>query len=196
MWLITTGAAMAQGAPKKGPKKEKPSAAQHKAAPKPTLPDAYKLNLLIRSTIIAVNQANQTGNYTVLRELASPRFRKGNSKAQLAKIFAALRKRNLDLTPIMFFDPKLVTAPDIDASGMLRLTGFMPTQPEQVLFDLAFESVEGKWRLFGIAIDVQPPDTSAQQPSAKAKETVAKDNKAAQRKEIPAKKPKAKAGAK
>ena len=183
---------MSQGAPKK----EKPSAAQQKAAPKPTLPDAYKLNLLIRSTIIAVNQANQTGNYTVLRELASPNFQKGNSKAQLAKIFAALRKRNLDLTPIMFFDPKLVTAPDIDASGMLRLTGFMPTQPEQVLFDLAFESVEGKWRLFGIAIDVQPPDTSAQQPSAKAKETVAKDNKAAQRKEIPAKKPKAKAGAK
>jgi hypothetical protein len=81
MWLITAGTAIAQGAPKQGPKKAKPSAAQRKAAPKPTLPDPYKLNLLIRSTILAVNQANQTGNYTVLRALASPRFQKGNSKA-------------------------------------------------------------------------------------------------------------------
>ena len=104
MWLITAGTAIAQGAPKQGPKKAKPSAAQQKAAPKPTLPDPYKLNLLIRSTILAVNQANQTGNYTVLRALASPRFQKGNSKAQLAKIFAGLRKRKLDLTPIMFFN--------------------------------------------------------------------------------------------
>jgi len=159
---------MAQGAPTKGPKKEKPSAAQQKAAPKPALPDPYKLNLLVRATIIAVNQANQTGNYTVLRALASPRFQKENSKAQLAKIFAGLRKRNLDLTPIMFFDPKLVAPPAIDASGMLRLTGFIPTQPEQVLFDLAFESVEGKWRLFGIAIDVQPPAKPPQKPRAPA----------------------------
>jgi hypothetical protein len=68
----------------------------------------------------------------------------------------------------MFFDPKLVTAPSIDASGMLRLTGFIPTEPEQVLFDLAFESVEGKWRLFGISIDVRPPDTSPQKPKAPA----------------------------
>ena len=134
--------------------------------PKPKLPDGFKLNLLIRGTIIAVSQANQTGNYTVLRGLASPNFQKGNSKEKLAKIFAGLRKRNLDLTPIMFFDPKLLAAPKIDANGMLRLTGFIPTKPQQVIFDLAYESVKGKWRLFGIAIDVRRPGRPKQKPGA------------------------------
>jgi len=167
-WFSASSVAMAQSTPKQVQKRAKPAAAQQRAAPKPALPDPYKLNLLIRSTILAVDQANQTGNYTVLRDLASPNFQKANSKAKLAKIFAGLRKRNLDLSPIMFFDPKLVTAPSIDAGGMLRLTGFIPTQPEQILFDFAFEFDEGKWRLFGIALDVRPPSKSPQKPKPPA----------------------------
>ena len=40
----------------------------------PSMPDDYKINLLIRTTIVAVNQANKTGNYSVLHELG-PAFR-------------------------------------------------------------------------------------------------------------------------
>jgi len=167
-WFSASSVAMAQSTPKQAQKKAKPAAAQQKNSPRPKLPDPYKLNLLIRSTILAVDQANRTGNYTVLRDLASPNFQKANSKAKLAKIFAGLRKRNLDLSPVMFFDPKLVTAPAIDPSGMLRLTGLIPTQPEQIIFDLAFEFDEGKWRLFGIALDVRPPAKSPQKPKPPA----------------------------
>ena len=56
------------------------------------MPDAYKLNMLIRTTLIALNQANQTGNYSVLRDLGTPQFQSLNSDARLAEIFAALRK--------------------------------------------------------------------------------------------------------
>ena len=35
------------------------------------MPDAYKLNMLIRTTLIALSQANQTGNYSVLRDLGT-----------------------------------------------------------------------------------------------------------------------------
>ena len=41
--------------------------------------------------------------------------------------------------------------PEIDESGMLRVTGFFLTQPERLNFDLLYESVKGQWRLFGIA---------------------------------------------
>lgn len=121
------------------------------------IPDAYRLNLLIRTTLIALNQANQTGNYTVLRDLASPSFQRANSAARLAEIFAGLRNRNLDLSPIMFFEPKLIRPPQINEAGMLRLSGFIPSEPEQVLFDLLFESVDNRWQLFGISVDVRPP---------------------------------------
>lgn len=123
-----------------------------------SVPDDYKLTLLIRTTIVALNQANATGNYSVLRDLAAPGFQAGNSQARLAEIFGALRGRKLDLSPILFFDPKLVQPPAIQPDGRLRITGFFDTRPERVIFDLMFENVDGDWRLFGIAIDVMPPE--------------------------------------
>lgn len=121
----------------------------------PSMPDDYKINLLIRTTILAVNQANQTGNYSVLRELGAPGFQAANTPAQLAESFAKQRKSGFDLSPILFFDPKLVEKPSIDEAGMLRLTGFFATRPQQVNFDLVFEHVDGAWRHFGLGIGTQ-----------------------------------------
>jgi hypothetical protein len=124
------------------------------------VPDVYKLNLLIRTTIIALNQANATGNYSVLRDLAAPGFQEANNPARLAEIFAQVRGRNLDLSPILFFEPKLVRPPAIQANGHLRLSGYFETLPERVSFDLAFERSEKDWKLFGIAIEVAAPPPS------------------------------------
>lgn len=131
-------------------------------------PDDYKLNMLIRTTLIALNQANATGNYSVLRDLGTPQFQAMNTDARLSEIFAGLRSRNLDLSPVIFFDPKLVREPTMQAGGLLRLTGYVPTEPQRVLFDMGFERVGDQWRLSAIIIDVQPtPSTAAAQPTAK-----------------------------
>jgi hypothetical protein len=53
------------------------------------------------------------------------------------------------------FNPKLLEKPSIDENGMLRVSGFFPTRPQQVNFDLAFEYVEGEWRHFGLGIGTQ-----------------------------------------
>ena len=56
--------------------------------------EARKLaQLLIKNALISVNQGNLTGNYTVLRDLASPGFRERNSASDLGSIFANLRKQ-------------------------------------------------------------------------------------------------------
>ncbi len=139
-------------------------------------PDAYKLNMLIRTTLIALNQANQTGNYSVLRDLGTPKFQATNTDAKLAEIFGALRNRKLDLSPLVFFDPKLVRQPAVGPDGMLRLTGFIPTDPQRILFDMGFERVGEQWRLSAIVIDVKslPSATSEKAPPAKKAEPKAK----------------------
>lgn len=119
------------------------------------IPDDYKINLLIRTTIIAVNQANITGNYSVLRDLGAPGFQAANTAAQLAENFANQRKSKFDLSPILFFDPQLIQKPLIDPAGRLRVSGFFATKPQQVNFDLAFENVDGEWRHFGLGIGTQ-----------------------------------------
>lgn len=122
----------------------------------PAMPDPYKMNMLIRTTLIALSQANLTGNYTLLRDLGSPSFQATNSAARLTEAFADLRQRKLDFSPILFFNPKLVREPSIDEAGRLRLRGFIETRPEQINFDMLFEMVGGDWRLFGLAVQMQP----------------------------------------
>ncbi len=147
-------------APAKNKSAEKPSPLPLQ---KPALPDEFKINMLIRTTVIAVNQANQTGNYTVLRDLGSPRFKEANSAERLSSIFEALRKAKFDLSPVIFFTPKLMRPPVIEENGMLGLTGFFDTRPQQVAFDLLFENVEGDWRIYGINIATQQAPTPSAQ---------------------------------
>jgi hypothetical protein len=136
-----------------------PPVAANAAPGLPAVPHPDQLMILIRSTLLAVNQANLTGNYTVLRDLGTPDFQLTNSPARLTEIFQNLRSRNIDLGPVAVLDAKLVRQPSINANGQLRLSGFFPSRPEQVNFDLAFLLVGGRWRLHGIALNTTPNET-------------------------------------
>lgn len=135
--------------------------------PQPTIkaalaiPDPYQLDMLIRSALIALHHGNQTGNYTVFRDLAAPEFQRVNTPADLGESFAKLRNQKLDLIPIIFFTPKPFQRPHIDERGMLRLTGFFPTQPLQLNFDFAYAHVNGDWRVFAIAVEAVPAAQAA-----------------------------------
>jgi hypothetical protein len=195
IWLliaVAVAAALPAQAEQKKPPAKAPQPNQQQAQPDAptspaqdaTLPDAFKLNLLIRASIIALNQANQTGNYTVLQDLGAPAFRASNNSARLAQIFGALRQRQLDLSPVLFFTPKLTAQPRITPNGLLRLAGFFPTTPERVNFDLIYQLIDGQWRLFGIGVSTSPADvTSAmpQQPPAPATAQAAQKPDAAPR---------------
>lgn len=124
--------------------------------PRLSMPSDDKLVILINSSLLALNQANATGNYAVLRELAAPAFQQINSPERLAEIFEPLRARNLDLSPIVLYQVKLIRAPEMNAQGMIRLVGYYPTEPERVNFELIYQPVHSKWRLFGIAVETSP----------------------------------------
>ncbi|HEX4414254.1 MAG TPA: hypothetical protein VH107_11540 [Lacipirellulaceae bacterium] len=136
-------------------------AAASTATPQAKVPDGPGLNILIRRTILTINDAMLSDNYSVLRDLSAPGFQVGNSQAALAKIFADLKNRNIDLAPILMFDPKLVRPPEIDRDGMLHLSGILPTQPEQVNFDMLFQNVSDHWRMFGIALNTSRSQASS-----------------------------------
>jgi hypothetical protein len=107
---------------------------------------------LIRSTLITLNDANRSGNYTVLRDLAAPDFQARNTAADLSQSFSDLRRRNFDLYGAALLAPQLTAVPALDQRGFLHLAGFFPTKPQQINFDLLFQDVAKQWRLFGISI--------------------------------------------
>jgi hypothetical protein len=62
------------------------------------------------------------------------------------------------------------------------LSGFFPSAPEQVNFDLAFQSVEGRWLLFAVALNTSPTVTAQAPPGqmpAKPSKQVPASNAAA-----------------
>ncbi|MET0049098.1 MAG: hypothetical protein ABW066_15055 [Sedimenticola sp.] len=130
---------------------ESPLAQRH------TVPSNRQIAVMIKSAVVAFNHANLTGNYSVLRDLAAPSFRDQNSSASLAEIFQKLRKRKVDLGPIILYQPKLPRKPWINQRGLLRVVGFFATRPEQVNFNLAYTMVGNRWALFSIGITTSHP---------------------------------------
>jgi hypothetical protein len=165
-WVLSSAFAQQQ------PVKLKPAAAPAKSAPAeaskqqqghqlPSMPVSTEQALyLIRSTLLTLNDANRSGNYTVLRDLAAPDFQARNTAADLSQSFSDLRHRNFDLYGAALLAPQLTAVPALDQRGFLHLTGYFPTRPQQIDFDLFFQDVAEQWRIYGISISTPQTPTA------------------------------------
>lgn len=117
---------------------------------------------LVRSTLGALGNAMETGNYTTLRDLGAPGFGVANTPERLARIFDAQRKAGVELSGVMITEPVLTIEPRIEATGLMRVAGYFPAGPKRYEFDLLYKPVGGRWRLFGISTGVEPAERVAQ----------------------------------
>lgn len=151
-----------QARPQKKPQPETPRQAT------PAGIDRTGVLILIKSALIALDQANKTGNYTVLRDLGSQSFQV-NTAARLGEIFAAQRNQHVDLSGVFLLDPQLTLLPQIEPNGMLHMSGFFPSVPKQVNFDIQWEPEDRQWKIFGLGINIADssplaPDSPAAPP--------------------------------
>lgn len=133
------------------------------------VPSPETMVILIRTSLVALSQANQTNNYSVLSALGSNTFRAANPPAQLASIFEPFRANRIDLAPVTYVQPQLMQPARIE-DGKLRMVGNFPTQPMQVNYDLTFEPVGGVWQLQGLSVNLQVVQHQAQ-PASQAPPT-------------------------
>jgi hypothetical protein len=123
--------------------------------------ETVQLAALIKSTIMALQHANQTGNYSVLRDLGTPVFRERFDLAQLTAIFSNLRSRSVNLSPVLFLAPNLTKQPELTEGNQLRIVGDFPTQPLKIQYEMLFLQIDGVWRIDGLAIDAVPQQAMA-----------------------------------
>ncbi len=124
--------------------------------PRLAVPSPQVLLLLIRTALIALNQAAQTGNFTVLHDLGAPAFQAADSPARLGVIFADLINRRIDLSPVAVVTPELKQPPLITQDSVLHLAGHFPTQALRIEFEMAFQPVNGNWRLLALGVQAVP----------------------------------------
>jgi hypothetical protein len=131
------------------------------ATPKLTVPPAEKLVLLIRLSLLTLNDAVQSGNYTVLRDRGGPSFRQANSAASLSRVFANLEAQRPDLAAVAIMAPQLTAAEIVGPEQRLHVTGHFPSPTLQIGFDLTYEPADGQWQLFGISVGAAPAQAQA-----------------------------------
>lgn len=153
LWLYAP-AAGAQGA---GPTPAS-VAAQARAL---SVPQPEVMLILVRTTFIALNQANFAGNYAVLHALCAPRLQAAVSPVELGIAFTELREQRLDLSPVLLLVPELSEPPMITSDGTLRLAGVFRTTPAQVAFVTVFRPVAGIWRLEALSVQARPAPIAA-----------------------------------
>lgn len=139
-------------------------AAQQQAAPVPQgsnvpppaaapVPGEMDLARLIWSTMVTIDNANGSGNYTVLRDSSATGFQIANDPARLAQIFAGLRASRIDLTTTLLTAPSYTAAPQLLRPDVFQVQGYFPLRPRAVVFDMAFQWQNGQWRLFGVSVE-------------------------------------------
>jgi hypothetical protein len=128
------------------------------------------LVMFVKNALTAVNHANLTGNYSVLRDLGSEGFRQRHTAADLANVFANHRREHYDLSPILVHEPQFTQPPTEVQPGRLKLVGFFPTQPQAVHFAVVYLRTEKGWGIDEISVGMAPikslVQASAPAPSA------------------------------
>jgi hypothetical protein len=134
---------------------------QAPGAPSPQKVSGSEISTLIRTTLVALHQANLTGNYTVLRDLGAMSFQRFNTAVRLGQVFTRIRRAGLDLSPAVLMDAVLTKKPVIDGNGLLHLEGRVPSRPLNIVFKMAFRFEGGRWRIFSLAVGARQPEAIA-----------------------------------
>jgi hypothetical protein len=128
--------------------------------PPQALPDAKLAAALVRSTLLSLNEANLTANYSVLRAASAPDFQRLYSEERLAAIFSILRDKHVDLAAAAMHEPVIRDATYVPSRRAVVLKGTVPpasAMPRfETNFSFAYQYVEGRWRLFRLDLSIDP----------------------------------------
>jgi hypothetical protein len=109
--------------------------------------------ILIRSDLVALQQANDTGIYATLAALGTQRFQADNPPAKLAQTFAPLRSYNL--SSVLVLEPKFTQLPTLHPDHSMAMAGFFTSDGYVISFELAYAPENGRWRLAAINVRIR-----------------------------------------
>lgn len=150
---LATVSAQAQTVPGTAPAAQGQPTVQPPASIRPT-PSQLELSKLIWSTVAAVDHANKSGNYSVLRDISAQGFQINFNPARLTEVFAGIRNLDIDLSNALLVPPTYYEAPQLIGNDVFRVRGVFQMRPISIGFDMYFQWEQGRWKLFGI--DLQP----------------------------------------
>jgi hypothetical protein len=124
------------------------------------VPGAVAQEILIKTSLLTLNDANVTGNYQVLHSKLAKVFRDDITPERLKQIFKGFAEKEVDWGIIATKPPVETAAAHIDKRGALILRGYFDTRPSRVTYELDFMPSEGEWKPVNLTVNVKPVATN------------------------------------
>ena len=121
------------------------------------IPSEEAQEAVIKSSLMTFNDANLSGNYSVLNALGSKPFRESLSADKLKDAFKGFRDKEIDLSAIVLAEPKSTKPTKIDSDGVMYTEGYFDTPKMRVNYSLKHLLSDGKWKLLGITVRTEDP---------------------------------------
>ncbi|MFT7246481.1 MAG: hypothetical protein ACI82A_003857 [Candidatus Azotimanducaceae bacterium] len=102
--------------------------------------------------MIALDNANRTGDYSILHALGAPGFQANNSVGSLYDTFREFRESRTDIGRAILVEPTYYLPRTADKEGILRLRGGFETRPMAIRFDILFQQIDGGWRIMALSV--------------------------------------------
>lgn len=135
-----------------------PAQAVEAAPVESKVPSPLLQEILIKTSLLTLNDANVTGNYTVLHAKLAKPFRDQFSPERLKQAFKPFADQKTDWGLIVTKPPVPTADAVIDKRGALALRGYFDTSPSRVTYELDFVPSEGEWKPIKLNVKVKPPN--------------------------------------
>lgn len=120
------------------------------------VPSALIQEVLIKTYLLTLNDANITGNYTVLQARLAKPFRDQFDAERLKTVFKSFADKKIDYGIIAAKPPVASSESRIDNRGALILRGYFDTTPSRVSYELDFIPSESEWKPIKLNVHVKP----------------------------------------
>ncbi len=121
------------------------------------VPSPLLQEILIKTTLLRLNDANLTGNYSVLHARLAKPFREQFTPDQLQRAFKSFNDQQVDYGSIAAKPAVPTEAAQIDKRGALLLRGYFDTAPKRVYYQLDFLPSENEWKAIKLNVDIKAP---------------------------------------
>jgi hypothetical protein len=117
------------------------------------VPDDDDQDVLIGTTLMTLNDANMTNNYSVFYAKASKEWQAQTTAEKLQAAFEPLRKKAMSFEELVTADYASYEKAKFDPDGALVLAGVFKTDDMEVKYRLRFVKNDSAWKVLGINVD-------------------------------------------
>jgi len=120
------------------------------------VPSPTAQEVLIKTSLLSLNDAIVSGNYTVLHTKLAKPFREQFGPDRLKQAFKSFADQKIDIAAISAAPPIATGDAQIDDRGALLLRGRFDVGRSRVSYELDFFLSEGEWKPLGLTVNFKP----------------------------------------